>query len=77
MQSGRIYARSKCGHHRSRGATVESINLSQQPEMVERYGVMSTPVLVFERNGIEHSRINGVCNVDDVIGAIEKAREAR
>ena len=59
------------------GATIESINLSQQPEMTERYGVMSTPVLVFERNGIEHSRINGVCNVDDVIGAIEKAREAR
>lgn len=59
------------------GATVESINLTQQPEMIERYGIMSTPVLVFERNGIEQARINGICNIDDVIGAIEKAREAR
>jgi len=59
------------------GAAVESINLTQQPDKAEQYGVMSTPVLVFERNGIEVTRINGMCNIDDVIGAIEKAREAR
>lgn len=59
------------------GATIEEINITHQPEMVERYNVMSTPVLVFERNGIEITRINGMCNVEDVIGAIEKAREAR
>ena len=59
------------------GAAVESINLTQQRDKAEQYGVMSTPVLVFERNGIEVTRINGMCNIDDVIGAIEKAREAR
>lgn len=56
------------------GATVEEINISQNAEAIEQYAIMSTPVLIFERNGIEVNRINGMCNFDDVLGAIELSR---
>lgn len=59
---------------KAEGATVEEINITQNAEAIEQYAIMSTPVLIFERNGIEIERINGMCNFDDVLGAIELSR---
>lgn len=55
------------------GVVVEEVNLSANPDMVEKYNVMSTPVLVFEKSGVEVGRISGMCNFDDVLGAIDAA----
>lgn len=35
------------------------INLSEQPEMIEEYNVMSTPVTVLSDEGEEITRVNG------------------
>lgn len=56
------------------GANVVETNTTHEPEAVDKYNVMSTPVLIFERNGVEVNRIRGMCNFDDVLGAIELSR---
>lgn len=61
----------------SEGATLEEINVSDQPEVAEQYGIMNVPVLVFERNGIEISRSVGLVPVEQIVDSIQHAKEAK
>jgi thioredoxin 1 len=59
------------------GAELVEIDIERKPEAIEQYGLRSVPVLVFERNGIEITRINGLRPVDEIVEAIELAKVLR
>jgi len=59
------------------GATVIEHDITQETELVDKYKITSVPVLIFERNGIEMARINGICNITEVFDAVKQARESR
>ncbi|MCY9546814.1 thioredoxin family protein [Lysinibacillus xylanilyticus] len=59
------------------GATVVEHDITQEPELVDKYKITSIPVLIFERNSIEMARINGICNITEVFDAVKQARESR
>lgn len=59
------------------GAIIEEIKLEENgKEAFDQYGIMSTPTLVFERNGIEMARL-GMVNIREIFDAIEFAKTAR
>ena len=58
-------------------AELVSINISEEPEAVEKYNLNSVPTLVFERNGLEVTRMIGLHPADAVIDAIQFAKEVR
>jgi thioredoxin 1 len=59
------------------GATLVNIDISEQPEVIDQYGLTSVPVLVFERNGVEVGRIVGLVGTEEIIEAIEFAKVAK
>lgn len=58
-------------------ATLIDINIADQPEAIDQYGLTSVPVLVFMRNGIEVTRLIDLRPVDEIIDAIEYAKAVR
>jgi thioredoxin 1 len=56
------------------GATLENIDISEKPEVIDQYGLTSVPVLVLERNGVEVHRITGLRPTEEIIDAIEFAK---
>lgn len=58
----------------SEGATLTTLNISENPSLIDEYKITSVPVLVFKRNGIEMTRVHGNVNFDDVLAAIEYAK---
>lgn len=50
------------------------VDINENPEVVERYKLSSVPVLVFERNGMEIARLNGLIPPDEVKDVIEYAK---
>jgi thioredoxin 1 len=59
------------------GATLENIDISEHPEVVDQYGLTSVPVLVFERSGVEVHRIVGLRPTEEIEDAIKFAKETR
>jgi thioredoxin 1 len=59
------------------GATLENIDITEQPEVIEKYNLSSVPVLVMERSGVEVTRINGLRGTEEIIDAIEHAKVAK
>jgi thioredoxin 1 len=59
------------------GATLVNIDINEQPEVIDQYGLTSVPVLVFERNGVEVGRIVGLVGTEEIIEAIEFAKVAK
>jgi thioredoxin 1 len=59
------------------GATLENIDITEQPEVIDQYGLSSVPVLVFERSGVEVHRIVGLRGTEEIIDAIEHAKVAK
>ena len=59
------------------GATLENIDISEKPEVIDQYGLTSVPVLVFERSGVEVHRIIGLRPTEEIIDAIEHAKVAK
>lgn len=55
----------------SEGATLTTLNISENPTLIDKYKITSVPILVFKRNGIEMTRVHGNVNFDDVLAAIE------
>lgn len=45
--------------------------------LIRKYGITSVPVLIFERNGAEITRINGLASAEEIIDAVEYAKVAR
>lgn len=58
-------------------ATLTEINISEQKEYIEKYRLSGVPALVYERNGSEVHRINGLASVEEIVEAIEFARRAK
>lgn len=56
------------------GATLENIDISEKPEVIDQYGLTSVPVLIFERNGVEVGRIVGLIGTEEILDAIENAK---
>jgi thioredoxin 1 len=59
------------------GATLVNIDITEQPEVIDQYGLTSVPVLVMERNGVEVGRIVGLVGTEEIIEAIEFAKVVR
>jgi thioredoxin 1 len=59
------------------GATLINIDITEQPEVIDQYGLTSVPVLVLERNGVEVGRIVGLVGTEEIIEAIEFAKVAK
>jgi thioredoxin 1 len=59
------------------GATLENIDITEQPEVIDQYGLTSVPVLVFERSGVEVARLVGLRPTEEIIDAIEHAKVAK
>ncbi len=59
------------------GAVVSEHDVMTERALLEKYEITSVPVLIFERNGVEVARLNGLANPQEVIDAIEHAKEAR
>jgi thioredoxin 1 len=59
------------------GATLVNIDISEQPEVIDQYGLSSVPVLIFFRNGLEVHRIVGLRGTDEIIDAINHAKVVR
>jgi thioredoxin 1 len=59
------------------GATLENIDITEHPEVIDQYGLTSVPVLVFERSGVEVHRITGLRPTEEIIDAIEHAKVAK
>lgn len=58
----------------SEGATLTTLNISENPSLIDEYAITSVPVLVFKRNDVEMTRVYGNVNFDDVLAAIEYAK---
>lgn len=62
-------------------AVVIEHDITEEPEILEKYSkkqpITGVPVLIFERNGMEMTRLNGMVNIREVFDAIEFAKEAR
>ncbi|MFZ7945702.1 thioredoxin family protein [Neobacillus sp. 19] len=61
----------------SAGATLENIDITERPEVIDQYGLTSVPVLIFERNGLEVHRLVGLRPTEEIIDAIEYAKVVR
>jgi thioredoxin 1 len=59
------------------GATLVNVDITEQPEVIDQYGLTSVPVLVMERNGVEVGRIVGLVGTEEIVEAIEFAKVAK
>lgn len=59
------------------GATIETHNVTHEPELIKKYGISGTPTLIFYRNGVEMARLAGKVAFAEILDAIEYAKEAR
>ena len=48
------------------------VNINFDPELAEKYGVMSVPTLVFFGDGEEKSRLTGAVKKSEIFSEIEK-----
>jgi thioredoxin 1 len=58
-------------------ATLTEIDLAEQPAVIDEYRLTSVPVLVFKRNGVEVTRLNGLHSVEEIVETIELAKVVR
>jgi thioredoxin 1 len=59
------------------GATVTEHDVMIERALLEKYEIQSVPVLVFERNGVEIARLNGLVGPDEILDTLQYAKEAR
>jgi thioredoxin 1 len=58
-------------------AELVEIDIADQPEAIDQYGLTSVPVLIFERSGVEVTRMIGLRPVEEIVSAIEHAKVVR
>lgn len=54
-------------------AIVAKVNIDEEPELAQRFGVMSIPTLVFFENGREFDRKVGVMPPEEFTGVLDRA----
>lgn len=59
------------------GAVITEHDVAAEPQVAAKYGVMSVPVLVVERNGHEMARLTGLVSPAEILDAVQAAKEAR
>lgn len=52
------------------GVSVKTVNISDNPEAIEEYGISSVPVLIFDCNGVELTR-NGLLSRDEFLSEVQ------
>lgn len=55
--------------------TVIEHNVSDEPEIVDKYMLLGVPVLIFERDGVEMYRHVGVMSREEIMYRIKQAKE--
>ena len=55
---------------------IVKINIDEEQELAEKYGVMSIPTLIFLRDGMEQSRVVGAPSRDKFEHLIDRLRAA-
>ena len=58
-------------------ATVIEHDIVAEPELSDKYGITGVPVLVFERSGVEITRLNGLVSADEIVDAVDYAKVTR
>lgn len=58
-------------------AVVTDHNIELEYDLVRKYEITSVPVLVFERNGVEITRLTGMANTAEILDAVEYAKDSR
>jgi thioredoxin 1 len=64
-------------HPALKGVVIAEYNALNVPDLVEKYGLSSVPVLIFSRNGIEITRITGMTDQETIVDCVKMAREER
>lgn len=64
------------------GVTIEHVDLTpgtldDRADIIAKYGIMSTPVTVIERNGHVMGTIRGLVNIREIYDAIEVGKTAK
>ena len=52
-------------------ARIVKVDIDQNPELVEQYGIRSIPTLVFVKDGAEADRIVGTSGKDDLLARLD------
>lgn len=55
----------------------ETIDILENPEAVEKYGILTLPVMIFERDGVEKLRLEGDKPMHEIMSAISFTKAAR
>lgn len=58
-------------------AAVSEHDIDVEFGLIRKYGITSVPVLIFERNGAEITRLNGMVSPEEILDAVEHAKAAR
>lgn len=58
-------------------AVVSEHDIEVEHGLIDKYGITGVPVLIFERNGIEVARLNGMVSATEVLDAVEYAKVIR
>lgn len=66
----------------AQGVDYEYVDLTEgtrdvRAELITKYEISSTPVVIIERNGVKMADIRGLVNIREVKDAIEYAKTAR
>ena len=66
----------------SLGVTIEHVDLTpcvrdDRDELIEKYGIMSTPVTIIEKGSEVVTRFNGMFNMKEMYETLEYAKEAK
>lgn len=57
-------------------ACVSEHDIDVEFGLIRKYGITSVPTLLFERNGAEITRITGLASAEEILDAVEYAKEA-
>ncbi len=58
-------------------AQVSEHDIDVEFGLIRKYGITSVPVMIFERNGAEITRLNGLVSTAEILDAVEYAKVAR
>lgn len=58
-------------------AVVSEHDVDVENGLIRKYGITSVPTLIFERNGAEITRLNGLVSTAEILDAVEHAKVAR
>lgn len=58
-------------------ATLTEVDIDEVPAAIDEYKLTGVPTVVIKRNGVETTRFTGLRGTDEIIDAINTAKEVR